>query len=123
MLAGWPDYNYYCNPAKVLSNCQTGDQAAPALFCGARLLPASREIWPTYNYQTQNIFHTMKGPRARDKPGNFIRTRFLYYCRSHRHQWSAIRRKKIFHNMNPEVQRGFAKRSNNSLPPTGGHRC
>lgn len=81
VLAGWPDYNYYCNPAKVLSNCQTGDQAAPALFCGARLLPASREIWPTYNYQTQNIFHTMKGPRARDKPGNFIRTRFLYYCR------------------------------------------
>ena len=31
-LAGWLDYDYYCSPAKVLSNCQTGDQAAPVFF-------------------------------------------------------------------------------------------
>ena len=78
---GFPSYNCTFEPAKTVTNVDSGDQEHDVRYCGAVLSLRTREVAPNYSaYPATNLASLQSWRLGARRPAQFIRRRFLLFC-------------------------------------------
>ena len=80
--SGFPSHHCFFHPGKTRTNLDTLQQDLSIPFCGSLLHTSTREISPSYaGYSNSNVYYSQMGPKAGIRPGSFISSKFLFFCK------------------------------------------